>query len=269
MADDADDDISDDLFLPLQTSIDDLFSRIIDVYKSTFIIPKSDYFANRKKVKEVLEKMLTDLKEGYRKYIDSNSDKSFRSIWDRATLNTTFDKKNKQQVIDYVCGFVEHIEIKRLRSQQELDKIFSLTPHDCIGKIFSIDSKFYCPAQWFFYELFGTFIRRFYMSNGRVIDLQRSALPENSSLFKNSKKCDEYYEKLRQDRETQETLASLASLASQASQGGSKSRRIRRRKHRRKTPHKHARKTCDKRGRRRGRSYKKHTRKSKSHKRRK
>ena len=51
--------------------------------------------------------------------------------------------------------------------------------------------------------------------------------------------------------------------------GGSKSRRTHRRKHARKTHHKHARKTRHKRGGRRGRSYTKHARKTKSHKRRK
>ena len=266
MADDAG--ISDGLLLKVYTSIDDLFDRIIDSFMSTLVPPEGEKwnFIANKQYKENYKKMLVaKLKEKYEEKIRVNTEKQFKSILSRIP----FDRKNIEKVIDYVCKFVKKIEIQLTDNKKTINAgaglvkdtnirelVFSLSLHDCIGKYISIDEDLYCPAQLVFDNLFSTFIdvyRIFILANKVNISFHitiKYVAPSESdskvrSYYENEKKCDEYNRKLHQASETRETLAS---------QGGAKSRRIRRRKHNRKTHRKHARKTH-------------HKRASKSHKR--
>lgn len=267
MADVADVDdpvISDDLIMQLGRSIDNLFDRFLDEYKSgrTFsffkkALTRSDItfskaLSEKALAEELDQQMLTSLKNQ-----TDTITSHVRDQMNRLNINE-LDIPN---VIGYVCDFVKHIEIK-------IDKEHKLLPtlviHDRQGRLFSITENLYCPAQSLFITLMEKLcaneiqIPRINKNRPRVVKFRYKILEQDESSFaRNQSTCETYYTTISEPQE---------SPKSPESQGGSKSRHTHRRKHRRYS--KHPRKTRHKRGERRVRSYAKRRCASKSHKRR-
>ena len=239
MADDAG--ISEELKTRLQESIDGLFDRIIKSYTSTLEPPESEKWnlieTDRKRDAYKTE-LVAKLKTAYKEKIDKDTGKQFENILSR----TLSDRKNIEQVIDSVCNFVKNIKIKLTgntknktdglglgKDRIDITLTFSLTP---IGS--KIDNQvLYRPAQSLFDQLFATFIGLyFFNSSPPYLDIYYTIRLERGHLSEDV-----------------------------AAQGGSKSRRIRRRKHARKTHHKRASKSHKRRRHSRvARKHKKHTR---------
>ena len=264
MADVDDPVISDDLIMQLGRSIDNLFDRFLDEFKSgrTFsffkkALTRSDRtfsvaFSGKALAEELDQGMLTSLKN------QTNTIAS--SVRDQMKI-LNIDESNIPNIIGYVCDFVNHIEIK-------IDETKKLSPtlviHDCQGKYFSITENLYCPAQSLFITLMEKLCAkpiqipsihnrpsRFVKFNYEIPELDKSSFARNQST------CESYYTTTSEPQE---------SPKSPEYQGGSKFRHTHRRKHRRYS--KHPRKTRHKRGERRVRSYAKRRCASKSHKRR-
>ena len=247
--------ISDELKTQLQESINGLFDRYLDKYNSGrnfHIFKKSiehkitfkDAFALAKKSADYL---IEDLKKQtpfiIRQFIE-------RARPQMQSLQNT--ESNIQTVIGYVCDFVDHIEITFGKTILSPKFVF----HDRQGKIFSITEDLYCPAQSLFIILMYVLCKDIIIvrsaTPGRPsrhvkFEFDDTELkPATSSFAANQEKCIQYYKNLQKTPE---------------SQGGSKSRRIRRRKHARKTHHKRASKSHKRRRHSRlVRKHKKHTR---------
>jgi hypothetical protein len=264
MADVADVDdpvISDDLIMQLGRSIDNLFDRFLDEYKSgrTFsffkkALTRSDItfskaLSGKALAEELDQGMLTSLK--------NQTDTITSHVIDQMK-RLKINELDIPNVIGYVCDFVNHIEIEINKKDKLLP---TLLIHDCQGKCFSITENLYCPAQSLFITLMEKLcakpieIPRIQYDTPRSVTFTYKIPKQDKSSFAaNQSTCETYYTTISEPQESPE------------SQGGSKSRHTHRRKHRRYS--KHPRKTRHKRGERRVRSYAKRRCASKSHKRR-
>ena len=263
MADVDDPVISDDLIMQLGRSIDNLFDRFLDEFKSgrTFsffkkALTRSDItfsvaFSGKALAEELDQGMLTSLK---------NQTKTITSHVIDQMNRLKINELDIPNVIGYVCDFVNHIEIE----MNEKNKLLpTLLIHDCQGKYFSITENLYCPAQ----SLFITLMEKLCAKSIQIPPIKdeprfvtftyKIPKPDKSSFAANQSTCESYYTTTSEPQE---------SPKSPEYQGGSKFRHTHRRKHRRYS--KHPRKTRHKRGERRVRSYAKRRCASKSHKRR-
>jgi hypothetical protein len=224
-----------DVAMPVNNNAKDLLTAAITKLRS--MSPDNDKLADFK---------ISDYNEYYNRYMGFPDEISFMSYIKDVNI---FNK---------VKQFIDKITYKG-----KTDEKYVFTLHDIVGyatPVFkyqnsqSIELSDYCKARDVFIKIL-QFIKKQYETQNINVDF---VYPRLSGLKKSSTTCNPNYGKI------DEPLLSVRSgqtwsksvNVNIAAGGGSKSRRIRRRKHNRKTHHKHARKTHH------------HKRVSKTHKRR-
>ena len=159
---------------------------------------------------------------------------------------------NDDDIYDNFVEFVNNMGVEMMVGG-DLKPYCMITLHDTIGKYTPSESTgTRCTALKYFWNVMKWIVKYI----------------KDDSHKNNSDKTFNYSARFKLGGSFVKSFQSCG-LGSFTNTGGSKSRRTHRRKHARKTHHKHARKTRHKRGGRRSRSYTKHARKTKSHKRRK
>ena len=166
----------------------------------------------------------------------------------------------------------------------EAKETYWYTLRDIVGKFIAVkrynpidgnpaNPSNHCKARHVFITILWIIKKIYYTQEGVVLNFKYTQGFTDSSLLKSSRVC----HGITNSNDLRSSDSPLcpdnckknSDKVYVVNGGGSKSRRIRRRKHNRKTHRKHARKTHHKRGGRRTHSYAKRKRASKSHKRRK
>ena len=215
----------------------------------------------------------------------------------QVSISTYKDYILDDKIYDMVKKFIDKITY-----EGTLNNPYTFTLHDVIGRWVSVDKSNpktnssdpsdYCKARAIFIS-----ILKFIKENVPPLSWATFRYSSSGGLLKSSKVCNPSLQKIKEmniiNPKTGQIVGTKVvnidpftnpldtvdpkkpfctietNLTDVVLLGGAKSRRIRRRKHNRKTHRKHARKTHHKRGGRRTHSYAKRKRASKSHKRRK